>query len=182
MSLSSRAGWRVGLAAVALALPQYLSAADFHWQGHLGSGRVLEIYGVNGAVRATAASGDQATVDAVKKARKSDPESVEIKVVEHEKGVTVCAVYPNRDGEANECRPGGGGRNKVQDNDVTVDFTVQVPAGVRLDAQTVNGGITAALGRADGTGPLNFQTVNGGITIDLPASIGADVRAQTVNG
>jgi len=217
MKFRNRTGWRVALAAAVLAAPALASAADFHWSGRLAAGQVLEIYGVNGGIHATAAPGDQAVVEAAKKARRSDPESVEIKVVEHAKGVTVCAVYPNRDGEANECRPGGGGRNKVQDNDVTVDFTVQVPAGVRLaantvnggveakglsgdvdaktvngsvsvdtageaHAQTVNGGITAALGRADGTGPLNFQTVNGGITIDLPASIGADVRAQTVNG
>jgi hypothetical protein len=217
MSLSKSAGWRVGLAVAALALPQALFAADFHWQGRLAPGRVLQVYGVNGGIHASSAAGDEATVEAVKKAKRSDPESVEIKVIEHAEGVTICAVYPGREGEANDCQPGGKGRMNVRDNDVSVEFTVQVPAGVRFvaktvnggieakglsgdvdantvnggvsvdtageaHAQTVNGGITAALGRADGKGPLKFSTVNGGITVDLPASIGAEVKAQTVNG
>ena len=63
-----------------------------------------------------------------------------------------------------------------------------VNGGVRVDtrgnarAETVNGSIAAALGRADWSGSLSFTTVNGGITVDLPGDAGADVRAETVNG
>src|SRR3989442_11593880 len=39
------------------------------------------------------AAGSQAEVSAAKHARRSDPASVEIKVVESEDGVTICAVY-----------------------------------------------------------------------------------------
>jgi DUF4097 and DUF4098 domain-containing protein YvlB len=46
----------------------------------------------------------------------------------------------------------------------------------------VNGSIRAAAGRADWTGDAEFRTVNGSITVTLPASTGAEVRAETVNG
>jgi DUF4097 and DUF4098 domain-containing protein YvlB len=46
----------------------------------------------------------------------------------------------------------------------------------------VNGSITAAMGRADWSGPLELKTVNGTITVELPASTSARVEASTVNG
>ena len=63
-------------------------------------------------------------------------------VLEHSGGVTICAVYPHRPNrEPNECAPGEGGRNSVQNNDVSVEWEVQVPRGVNLTARTINGGI-----------------------------------------
>lgn len=195
-----------------------LAAQDFRWTGSLGAGKTLEVRGVNGAIHAVAARGDQALVTATKRARRSNPDDVEIKVVEHSGGVTICAVYPGRrGGRANECRPEGGGRNETQDNDVEVRFEVQVPAGVRFEgatvngdvraedltaevelatvngdvelttsglaeASTVNGSITARLGRGDWRGDLEFSTVNGSIDVTLPAGLGADLEASTVNG
>ena len=193
-------------------------AQDWSWDGRVAPGQGVEIKGVNGDVKAAPAVGDRVEVTAVKKARRSDPASVQVKVVEHAGGVTICAVYPTREGEApNECRPGERGHMNVQDNDVSVSFTVRVPAGVRFvgrtvngsieadgltgdvaahtvnggvrlstagkaEAETVNGSITAAVGQADGTEPLSFKTVNGSIALDLPAGVGAEVRAATVNG
>jgi hypothetical protein len=84
---------------------------DFRWTGSLGAGKVLEIKGVNGGIDARPASGNQAEVTAHKSARRSNPEDVEIKVVEHADGVTICAVYPTPSGSrTNECQPGSGGR------------------------------------------------------------------------
>ena len=54
--------------------------------------------------------------------------------------------------------------------------------GVELDstgtarAETVNGGITARLGRADWTGALKLETVNGGIDVTMPDGLSADVQ------
>jgi hypothetical protein len=212
---------QLGIAAVAAAvgaLGPAASADDFRWQGRVAPGKTVEVKGVNGGIEAEAASGGEVEVTATKSARRSDPDSVEIKVVEHADGVTVCAVYPGRSGgSANSCAPGEGGRMEVRDNDVQVEFQVRVPAGVHfvgrtvnggiearrlpsdaavytvnggidveaaglVRAQTVNGGIKAALGRADWQGGLEFRTVNGGITLDLPEDVGAEVRAATVNG
>jgi DUF4097 and DUF4098 domain-containing protein YvlB len=38
------------------------------------------------------------------------------------------------------------------------------------------------MGRADWTDRLSMATVNGGIALTLPASLSADLHAQTVNG
>jgi DUF4097 and DUF4098 domain-containing protein YvlB len=148
---------------------------DFRWNGRIPAGRSLEIKGVNGAIEASAASGDEAEVVAVKRGRRDDPAEVEIKVVDHAGGVTICAVYPSRRaGRPNECVAGEGGRLGADNNDVDVSFVVKVPTGVRFVARTVNGSVDA-----EGLdGDVHAQTVNGGIT----AKAKGLVEAQTVNG
>jgi hypothetical protein len=147
---------------------------DWEWQGRVASGDAIEIKGVNGGIKAAATSGSQVSVTAVKKGKDDDPASVRIEVVEHGDGVTICAVYPDTEGKKNECAPGDSGRLSSKDNDVSVDFTVEVPAGVRLIATTVNGEIEAANLDAD----VVATTVNGGIK----ASTRGLARATTVNG
>lgn len=158
--------WVAG--ALALAAPAL--AEDFAWRGRLSAGQTLEVRGINGGITADASSGD-AEVTAVKKARHSDPASVEIRTIEHAGGVTICAVYPTRGGgRANDCESGGNVRN----NDVQVEFTVKVPAGVKLNARTVNGGVR--IGDVDSD--VDASSVNGSINV---ASTGL-VKAETVNG
>ncbi|HEX8921894.1 MAG TPA: DUF4097 family beta strand repeat-containing protein [Pyrinomonadaceae bacterium] len=151
------------------------SADDFRWSGRLAAGRTIEIKGINGDVRAEASSGNEVEVTATKTGRRSDPKEVEIRVVEHSGGVTICAVYPSADsGRPNTCAPEGGGHMNVRDNDVEVQFNVRVPQGVRFSGYTVNGGIeTGALG-----GDVDARTVNGSIKV----SSAGIARAKTVNG
>jgi hypothetical protein len=160
--------------AAALAAPAFAAGEDFRWQGRVAPGDAIEIKDVNGGITATAGDSDQVLVTATKKARKSDPESVKIEVVEHPGGVTICAVYPAVDGRPNECAPGHGGRMSVHDNDVAVQFQVQVPAGVRLVGRTVNGAISATGLRADATA----ETVNGAVRLESTGT----ATANTVNG
>jgi len=149
---------------------------EFRWQGKLATGATLEIKGVNGWVDATPAGGDTIELVAVKHGRRSDPKRVEIAVVEHPGGITICAVYPTPEGSpANECRPGEGGRMKVRHNDVAVDFTLKLPAGIELAARTVNGAVKAR----DIAAAVRARTVNGSIHV---AGAAGDVEAQTVNG
>jgi DUF4097 and DUF4098 domain-containing protein YvlB len=143
----------------------------WNWSGRVAAGKTLEIRGINGTIEATAATGDRAEIAAVKRGRDDDPRDVRIEVVEHDGGVTICAVYPGRD---NRCAPGGG-RMSVRDNDVEVDFTVRVPRGVLLSAHNVNGGIEVT----DLAAPAHLRTVNGGIRV---VTNGGDADAQTVNG
>src|SRR5215475_5289763 len=121
---------------------------DFEWTGQLAPGQSIEIIGVNGSINASAARGGSVAVTAVKTAQRSNPAEVRFETVPHAGGVTVCAIYPSPDGQANECRPGGRGRNNTRNNDTRVDFTVQVPAGIGLIARTVNGSISAKAFRA----------------------------------
>jgi hypothetical protein len=144
---------------------------EWSWSGRVADGKTLEVRGVNGAVSAEPASGNQVEVRAQKHGRRDDPDDVRIEVVEHADGVTICAVYPGR---SNECRPGGG-RMNVRDNDVEVDFTVRVPRGVRFEGNTVNGGVEAL----NLEGPVELNTVNGGVRLETASG---DAEANTVNG
>jgi len=166
----------LGPLVVAAALPLARPAAaqsEFHWKGQIAAGKTIEIKGVNGDVSAVAGSGD-VEVTAVKHARKSDPDEVKIEVVPHEGGVTICAVYPSYSRRQNTCEPDEGGHMNTQDNDVVVDFTVRVPAGVRFVGRTVNGAIDAAnLG-----GDVEANTVNGSIHV----ATSGYAQASTVNG
>jgi hypothetical protein len=151
------------------------TAEEFRWSGRLASGQTIQIKGVNGDVRAEASSGPEVEVTAIRSGRRSDPKTVEIRVVEHGGGVTICAVYPSPDaGRPNQCAPDEGGHMSVNNNDVDVQFTVRVPQGVRFNGRTVNGGIeTGALGS-----DVDVKTVNGSITV----SAAGVARAKTVNG
>jgi Putative adhesin len=150
-------------------------AQDFTWSGNIAQGRAIEIKGVNGDVRAEPSGSNQVEVLAVKSARRDDPASVRIQVVPHEGGVTICAVYPSREGaRPNECAAGQGGRNNVQNNDVTVRFTVRVPAGVTFIGTTVNGDVEAMRLNGD----VAVTTVNGSATFSTTGT----GRASTVNG
>lgn len=191
---------------------------EFNWHRALAAGKRIEIVGINGSIDASGSSGGEVEVRAIKRGRRNDPAEVEIDIVEHSEGVTICAVYPSaRRGEPNECRPGGKGRNNTRNNDVQVAWTIKVPRGVQFtgrtvngqvvargltavaevhsvngnltvetsswaSATTVNGSITARMGRADWEGEAELSTVNGGITVELPSDASMQVDASTVNG
>jgi hypothetical protein len=157
--------------ALALATPSL--AEDFAWRGRLTAGQTLEVRGINGGITADA-SGGEAEVTAVKKARNSDPASVEVRAVEHAGGVTVCAIYPGSGGRSNSCEPGNHGGSHMRNNDVQVEFTVKVPAGVKLKVHTVNGGVRVGEVESD----VDAASVNGSINV---AATGL-VKAETVNG
>ena len=105
-----------------------------------------------------------------KSARKSDPDGVKIEAHETADGVQICARYPRPDGELNDCE----GSQQTRNNDVVVDFTLKVPAGVHLVAHTVNGAIEVD----HLSGDISVNTVNGSIDI----STSGEAEAQTVNG
>ncbi len=149
---------------------------DFNWHGQLAAGKRLEIKGVNGDVRAVLASGAEAVVNARKHGRRSDPDEVEIKVVPSDEGVTICAVYPtpSRARHENTCEPGDNWHSDTENNDIVVDFEVQVPAGVIFDGRTVNGEMSAEGLKAD----VKASTVNGSVKVTTTGL----AEASTVNG
>ena len=152
------------------------AAQDFNWHGRLAAGKRLEVKGVNGDVRAVLASGAEAVVNARKHSRRSDPDEVEIKVVESEDGITICAVYPTprRAREENDCAPGDRWHSNTENNDVVVDFEVQVPAGVEFNGKTVNGEMSAEGLKGD----AHVSTVNGSVRVTTTGL----AEASTVNG
>ncbi len=146
---------------------------DFRWHGVLAVGKTIEIRGINGGISATPAGGREVEVEATKHAKRSDPASVEIRVVSDGNGVTICAVYPSDDRIG--CDEHTGRRRGSHDNnDVAVEFVVKVPAGVNFVGQTVNGSVTAS----DLRGDAEATTVNGGVSVTTTGM----ARATTVNG
>ncbi len=98
-------GIYAGEAGISLSLGREADA-PFEWTGQVADGQWLEIKGVGGAVNAVPASGDTIAVTAVRRGLRNDPNEVEIVVVEHGDGVTICAVYPSSGDRPNECTPG----------------------------------------------------------------------------
>lgn len=175
--IARRGGLALGIPTLALAFAASGAAGqeEFRWSGALDRGEAVTVRGVNGEIVARPGSGDDVVVRATKRARDDDPASVEIEVIEDAEGVLICAVYPDRNGERpNRCARGNDHRMSTHDNDVQVDFEVEVPPGVDLHAHTVNGDVRA-------TGLTSFvrtSTVNGSIRVE---SRGV-VSARTVNG
>lgn len=148
---------------------------DWNWSGSVDRGDAVEIKGINGEISAELARGNEVVVEARLHGRDDDPDEIEMVVLQHEDGVTICAVYPSRDrDEPNECLPGGRGRMNVRNNDVSVDFVVRVPAGVHFVGRTVNGDVEAFGLEGD----VKVHTVNGGVDITTTGL----AQATTVNG
>jgi DUF4097 and DUF4098 domain-containing protein YvlB len=151
------------------------SQQEFEWSGRIAPGKTLEVKGVNGRIVAEGVSGNLAAVEAVKKGKKQNPSTVQIEVIEHDGGVTICAVYPAAEGKKpNKCAPGNEGRLSSHKNDVQVAFTVRVPEGVKFNGSTVNGEVEAENLTAD----VRLSTVNGDVTV----STSGVAQAITVNG
>jgi hypothetical protein len=145
----------------------------FDWNGRLASGRTIEIRGLNGGIELVRASGAEARVHATKTGRRTDPATVSVEVVENDAGIVVCAIYPVAEGQANRCESGSTARN-VQDNDVTVEFRVEVPAGVRVVANTLNGSVSAVGLASD----VDARTLNGSVRVETTGM----AEARTING
>lgn len=184
--------------AAALLLPWGTTPAeaqDFEWQGSVDRGDAVTILGVNGSITARAAPGSEVRVEA-RKEGDDDPEGVRIEVIEDARGILVCAVYPSRGGRnPNRCGRGDNYRMRVNNYDVQVHFTVEVPDGVDLEARSVNGAI-AARGIAgdvearttngditvEGSGEASARTTNGDIEAVLSSQPTEDLSFRTVNG
>ena len=191
----SRALLGIAVAAL-LAAPAIAQDDEFSWSGRIPSGQAIEIKNANGRLYAEYAPGDQVEVTAIKEGPAGDRAEVEIEVVEHDGGVTICAVYPGGWLRSNECAPGDEGHIGSNDNDTEVTFTIKVPADVKLVATTMNGRIEVEDLRSDAevltmngrieistTGWAHAKTMNGAITATLGAADwSGDLELQTMNG
>lgn len=154
--------------------------ASFSWSGAVQAERWVYVRNLNGPVRVEAGTGNKVEVSAEKRWRRGNPADVKITVRQVGSGggdVLVCALWNDR----STCDEDGyhshndGWRGDNDRNDVQVEFVVRLPAGVKIDASTVNGGVTV-----DGvTSTVVARTVNGGIDA---RSTGGAVSARTTNG
>jgi hypothetical protein len=168
---------------------------DFRWQGSLKAGQTLEVVNTNGEINAGRASGDAARAEGRRSGR--DDDELFIEVVEYGDGVTICAVYA-KDRAPGRCHRGGvssegsgwhGRRAKI-------NFEVQVPRGVRLNATTTNGRVRCenldSVVEAETTNGeievstsewASAKTTNGGVHVSMGnAKWSGDLKLMTTNG
>ena len=155
----------------------------FSWNDRIPAGRWIRVRNLNGSVTVGQASGDRVEVSAVKRWRRGDPAVVRFETKKYGPGdesVVICALW----GERSECDEDGyrtrGGRDRDDDrgmrsNDVSVEFRVLVPKGVKVGVHTINGDVTVDGATAD----IEAGTINGEVDV---ANAQARVSATNVNG
>lgn len=183
----------------------------FRWKKVIPAGQTVEVRGISGDVRATAATGNEVEVVARKSGR--DADEVRIEVEERADGVVICTVYHDGSSCDGDRHRGDGHR----DSDAQVDFEVKIPRGVKFtgrsvsgdveatgldarvnagtvsgrvrvstsdiaNASSVSGSIRVRMGRSDWQGDLRFSTVSGDIDIEFARDLNADVELTTVSG
>ena len=164
----------------AIAFPALVHAQDFTWSGTVSRGNWVRARNVNGGITVEQGTGDKVQVTAIKKAsRGGDTSIVKVSVTQAASGgdVLICAIWDNQ----GTCDENGYHSRKNHDWDdddrrnVSVSFRISLPAGVRLDASSVNGAIDISGASSE----VRASTVNGQIRA---TSSGGPVRANTVNG
>ena len=186
------------VAGLLLAASPVSSQERFDWDQQMASGDFLEVKGISGDIRTVLSPDGTARVTAEKRGRTGDFERVQIVVEEHRNGVTVCAHYGYHDEPADHCDHDhhddrDHGRNRRID--VSVDFLVQVPAGVEFEGSMVSGDVRAEGLRSDvtatsvsgnvevsTTGVARASTVSGSIDVEMGSDDWDDLDYHTVSG
>ena len=188
----SRRAWGLGLGAWSFVLTVSASATaqdrsstdrDFRWDGNISSGRWVYARNLNGSVRVERGTGGRLEVTAVKRYRRGDPADVTVEVTRVGNGqgdILVCALWRDVTEECDEQGYRTRDRRRDRwsrdnDDDVSLEITVRVPDGVKIDVSSVNGGLDIS----GATAEVEAHTVNGGIEA---RSSGGPVNASTVNG
>jgi Putative adhesin len=169
---------------------------DFHWQSSLKAGQTLEVINTNGEIGGSGTSG-AARVEG-RKSGIDDDHDLFIEVVEYADGATICAVYA-RDKAPGRCHRGGVSSesgNWWHGHRAKINFDVQVPRGVRLNAMTTNGGVhcsnlASVVEAATTNGNVEVstsewasaKTTNGGVRVSMGnAKWSGELELMTTNG
>ena len=178
------------------------SSTDTHfkWTGTVPKGEWVRVKNLNGRVTVRAATGNTVEITADKMARRGDPSSVRIVTQKTGNGgILVCAFWTENAScdEDSYSSHSDGEDSGRRSRDISVDFTVALPAGVNVLSSSINGdvevdGATAQVdvhtvnGDVRGissSGPVSAGTVNGSITAKMRSLPGnADLDFKTVNG
>jgi hypothetical protein len=178
-----RTSSRAALAGSLLAVSAFAAAAQqrqtdptaFEWRGELAAGQRLYLHSVKGGVRVEAASGRNLEIVAAKSWRRGNPAEVRVEATRSDNGVVVCAVWND---PSAQCTEEGVRRSRSRsnnNNDTDVTFTVRLPAGPHITANTTNGAIVIT----GVSGEISAHTTNGEVTAE---SSSGPVTAGTTNG
>ncbi len=165
----------IALAVALASLAGTLSAQETRFTRQLAPGAVVELDNINGSITVSQTSGRTAEVIVTKTVKKGDGNLVKA-IMEEQNGVMrVCTIYLNRDPNRKSCKGDNSTDSRKGDRfEVTMEYLVRLPAGVRVRGETVNGGITVNAIDAQ----ADLETVNGNIKVES----GNAGSLQTVNG
>jgi hypothetical protein len=155
--------------------PLVSEVGAFHWSSSLAAPRMVRLDDTNGAITVSASPSDDGRLDVRAVVHDGDPSLVRIVAREEAGGVAVCVFFAGESPDG--CHVGGVNRpsSNGHHHDVpTIELVARVPAGVALNATTLNGAIHA---RVNG-GEVHAKTLNG----DVEVSGGTVVEATTLNG
>jgi len=179
------------VAALSAAAAHAQGKPDFEFHRDLAQGKRFYLSDIIGDVTVTGSSGRTVEVTAVKRSRQhGNPEDVTIETVELGDGVALCVRYPSErryghpSSEArlgkNPCSWESDSRGWHHDdgdrNDTEVNFTVRVPAGLKLHIGTVSGDVHAEQLEGD----LSIHSVSGDVSLNVGR--GPAVDLETVSG
>ena len=167
------------LAAGSLAAQEIVGRSDqtFTLSEVVSPGGWVRIATFNGRIEITSGSSDKVEIRAAKEVRRGEIEDIGFVVRREQGGLTICAVYDDRD----DCdadgsyRSGRRGRDWSRNHQGQVDFVVQIPAGTRVQAGSGNGDV-----RITGAGAQVIASTGNG-RVSIGGSSG-EVRASTGNG
>jgi hypothetical protein len=144
------------------------------WSGAIAEPGVLHLRNINGAINVTPSPDGNVHVTASARWHRGDPKTdLKFQSVSSGGDVTVCVFWGDGTCTAKDYNTKAEILGK-KGTDANVTLTVQVPARVRVDAVTVNGGIDV-----QATAPITAKTVNG--SLKLATAVGP-IDAENVNG
>jgi hypothetical protein len=153
----------------------------FTWAGKIPEGRWINVQNLNGTIEVERGTSDKVEVTASRHTRRGDPDYVRFEVRKYgpnDQDVLICALWgDNSSCEEDGIRNRGRNNNDRRDrmNEVSVEFRVRVPKGVKVGAHSVNGEVRVE----DVAGEVDAESVNGSVVV---SSQSGPVNARTVNG
>ena len=135
--------------------------ASLLWTGALPPGGTVELRGLNGPVRVEAGDADRVEVEAIRRGSRAILSAIEVKVVEHGRGVTVCAVCHGLPEPSPQIDP----RLWLGLANARIDILARVPPDARVVASTVNDDVEVV-----GIANVEAGTANGRVRLQaLPS-------------
>jgi len=154
-------------------------ARNFSWTGDVAPGSTVNVRNIDGAIAIVPSTDGKVSVDAV--IVNASPSALQVKQETNGTDVYICTLLGSR------TSAGCQSDEKKHDthfspfamfskrHPITVRYTLHVPAGVRVDVETVNGKIAAQ----DIAGNVKASTVNGDVIV---STTNGTVNAESVNG
>jgi putative adhesin len=177
-------------------------ANAWQWSETLPAGTTIHLRNMNGSIRVRPTNGDKAMVVASERWRFGRQNDVQFLVKRVGSDVYVCAIWGKR-GQCDENGYHSRSRGMFRffgfhwGTDATANLRLDLPAGIKLDAQTSNGGLDIAGASAGGrartvnggvvvkqsSGAFDVSSVNGSINVALDSVSSTDtLNVETTNG